>query len=258
MPFTAKEMYYTSDALHGGIGYLEKLMDGIGDERTREKQYSLLMARAEGLLVEGGHNPLIMRAMCRTDFVCSVRFENGVPVLLPNVYPSSPDEILLTDDGKDDRKDTAADMVRHRGNDVLTLDAEMAFRLEVSRGTADTLDDLMDRMGLPRNYIVIRGRSAQIFRDWSRAVTNAEDQFARMWRQFDDVRVRPPGDYSARTRARGERKQILNKIKALLQRYQEAINPREIRGAPDDWINQIDMMIQTIDAQQLADRPERR
>lgn len=258
LPFVAPEIYYTPDGLHGGIGYLEHIFDGVGDERAREKQYSLRQARGEGLAELGGHEKLIMRAMARTDFVLSVKFVNGEPVFLPDKMPESPDEILLTDDGKDDRRDILSDIVRGKGNDTLTLNADLAYRIGLSRGTAETIDDLMDQLGVSRNYVLIKGRGNQILREWSRRVADAELQIQRLVRQYNEVRVRPPGDYAARTRARGERKQIMLKVKALLLKYKEAINPQRIRDYPENMLTDIDWIIKQIETQQLADKPERR
>lgn len=257
LPFIAREMYYTPDAIHGGIGYIEHIFDGTGDERAREKQYSLRQARGEGLCELGGHEKLIMRAMARTDYVLSYRMKDGKPEFIPNEYPKSPDEILLTDDGKEDRRDGLQDRLRGRGNDTLTLDADTALRLQLSNGTAETLDDLMDRMGMPRNYVLIKGKGAQILREWSRQIGEAETQIIRLFRQLREVRLREPGDYQARTRFRGERKQILLRLKSIFERYAEALNPARVGGAAGT-IQQIEVELQNIEAQQLADKPERR
>lgn len=258
LPFIAKEIYYTSDGMHGGIGYTEHMFDGRGDERAREKQISLRMARAEGLVEMGGHEKLILRAMARTDFVLSYKMENGKPVFLPNKYPENADEILLTDDGKESRSDTMGDVIRGLGNDSLTVKADLALRLGLSSGTADSLDDLMDRMGVSRNYVVIKGRGNQILREWGKQVGDAERQLNRLAERFVEVRVRAPGDYAARTRARGERKQILLQMKAIMDKYMESLNPRRLEGRTRQLLGSIEPLLQNIAAEQLADKPERR
>lgn len=255
LPFIAKEMYYTPDAIHGGIGRIEHIFDGVGDERARQKQYSLRQARGEGLCELGGHEKLIMRAMARTDFVLSYRMKDGKPEFLPGEYPKSPDEILLTDDGKDDRRDIGQDVLRGRGNDTLTLDADTALRLQLSSGTAETLDDLMDRMGVSRNYVLVKGKGAQILRDWSRQIGQAEANILRLSGQLREVRVREPNNYQNRTRARGEQKHILLHMRSIYSRYAEALNPARVGGAQNS-INQIDELLQNIEAAQLADKPD--
>jgi hypothetical protein len=257
LPFIASEIYFTPGGLHGGIGDIEHIFDGVGDERTREKQYSLRQARGEGLVEMGGYDKYIMRAMARTDFVMSYKVVDGQVVLIPDKMPESPDEILLTDDGKETRADAFADVIRGRGNDTLVLTDELAFRLGVSRGTAATLDDLMDQMNLARNYIVIKGKGNQILRGWSKQISDAENQIIRLGRQFREVRVREPGDYTARTRARGEQKQILLRMKAIYERFGESLNPRRV-GGKENTLQQIEAALQDLEAAQLADKPERR
>ena len=82
--------------------------------------------------------------------------------------------------------------MRGLGNDTLTLTADLAYRIGLTKGTAETLDDLMDRMGLPRNYVVVRGRGNQILREWSKQIGDAESQINRLIRQYNDVRLKPP------------------------------------------------------------------
>lgn len=258
LPFISKEIYYTSDALHGGIGYTEHMFDGRGDERSREKQISLRLARGESLVELGGHDKLILKAMARTDFVLSYKIENGQPVFIPHKYPESADEILLTDDGKEGNVDTMGDVVRGIGNDSLTVKADLALRLGLSSGTADSLDDLMDRMGVQRNYVIIRGRGNQTLREWGSQVTNAETQLVRLGERFVEVRVRAPGDYAARTRARGERKTILNQMQAIYTKYGDSINPYRLGARAWQILANAEALLQNINAEQLADKPERR
>ncbi|MCC6322119.1 MAG: hypothetical protein IT438_11870 [Phycisphaerales bacterium] len=256
LPFAAKDIYFTSEGLLGGIGYADTLFAGRGDAVVREKQISLRLARAFGFAEQGGHDKKIMAAMCRADYVLSVSFKNGTPEFLDRM-PESADEILLTDDGKDDRRDAIQDIIRGRGNDVLTLNAEMAFRLGLSKGTADTLDDLMDRMGLPRNYQVVKGAATEILKSWSRQVAQAEENFTRLLQQYLDVEVRQPAGYRERTEARGRRKSLLKQMKPLLARYAESINPQRIRAYPENFIQRIDLLITELDAQQQADKDRR-
>jgi len=255
LPFIAPEMYYTPDANHGGIGNLEHKLDGVGDERAREKQYSLRQARGEGLCELGGHEKKIMRAMARTDYVLSVKFVDGEPVWYERM-PSNADEILLTDDGKEKNADFGVDVLRGKGNDTLVLDASMALRLGLSRGTAENLDDLMDRMGLSRNYVLIKGRGHQILREWAKKIDDAEKQITRLQRNLREVRVKAPGDYNARSRARGERKTLLNKMKAIFTQYKESLNPERLGGAENNLMR-IEIQLQTIEAEQLDDKRER-
>ncbi|HYE01671.1 MAG TPA: hypothetical protein VD963_00405 [Phycisphaerales bacterium] len=250
LPFIAPEIYYTSDGRHGGIGYLDRMFEGVGDKVVQEKQYSLRLGRAEGLAIKGGHDPRLVRAMSRVDYVLSVSFVGGKPVF----HENDTGELLLTDDGEQQygRLDTMQDVVRFRGNDVLTLDAEWAYKLGLSNGTADTIEDLAFQLGIGRDYVVESGKSERVLTEWGKAVTEAERDFGRLWREFGRTPVQ--GEYEERARGRGKRIQILMEIKALLDRYREAINPREIEGAPDDWETQINLMIEQLKQEQRRDR----
>lgn len=253
LPFICPEVYFTTDGLHGGIGYLDYLFAGRGDEVVRQKQISLRLARAEGLAQLGGYDSIILAAMARTDMVLSVSFRDGTPKFLPRM-PESPDEVLLTDDGREGNRDMFADIIRGKGNDVLTLDSEMAYRIGFSKGTADTLDDLAYRMGLPRDYQVVKGKGSEIIKEWGKRVDQAEARIMQLIRQLQNQELKAPGGYRERTEFRGRRISILKQIQSILYVYQESINPARI-GSPEGTMQQIEQMITELEAEQRLDRP---
>lgn len=255
LPFVCPEIYFASDGRHGNIGYLEFIFKGVGDEVAQEKQYSLRLDRAEGLAIKGGHPYQIIKGMARADYVLSVSFEGGRPVYHERM-PRDASEILLTDDASEEenRRDTVEDVIRFRGNDVITLDAALAERLGLSRGTADTIDELTHRMGISRGYVVLETKAESILKEWGESVTRAERDFVRLWEDYGRVQVEAPGDYDARTKFRGTRIRILKQIKSLLDRYKEAINPQKIQGAPLDWDININLLIEQLQQQQRMDR----
>jgi hypothetical protein len=247
LPFIAPEIYYTPDGHHGGIGYLERTISG-GDKVVHEKLYGARLGRAEGLALKGGHSAQILRAMARADYVLSVNFVGGQP----EFHEDTSGEILLTDDAKEENKDNVEDVVRFRGNDVLMLDAPLAYRLGLSKGTAETLDDLLTQMGIDKGYSLVAGRADDIIKNWGRAVSEAEFEFRRLFREYGRA---PTGgaNYDERTRNRGTRLRLLENIKGLLDRFGEAINPAE-NGAPDDWKTRISIWIEEIKTEQRLDR----
>jgi hypothetical protein len=257
LPFVSKEIYYTSDAHHGGIGYLDFLFDGVGDEVVRQKQRSLRLARAIGLGLKGGHPQEILKAMSVMEYVLSVSFEGGKPVF----HEDETGDILLTDDGNKEagRRDTIDQVARFQGNDVLMLDAEMAKRLGMSSGTIDTVDQLIFALGVSRNYKIIPGKGDQAFSEWGKSVTDAEVTFRRLKRDMGRVEVKQPGKYKERTEARGRRKAILKEMLALITRYKESMNPREIADplmSLDDWETRLTLQITEIEQEQRRDKPE--
>lgn len=257
LPFVFKEIYFTSDGHHGGIGGLEAMFEGVGDEVVREKQRSLRLARAVGLAEKGGHDGRIMRAMSRGDYKLSYRVVGGQVEFLEDM-PTSPEWFLLKDDGAVNEKhtDSMADIVRMRGNDYLTLDAKTAFEINLSKGTADTVEDLMVKMGITRNYSVLKNRANDVLKDWSEEVNRAETLFQKLLRDYQRVQVRPPGGYKERTAARTQQRNILRQMQSVVKQYEESVNPRFLRGAPADWISRLNLEIDQIEQAQRLDRPE--
>lgn len=256
LPFTFQDIYYTSDAHHGGIGGLERMFGNTGDQVVREKQRSLRLGRAKGLAAKGKHDERIMAAMSDGRYIMSYRMEGGKAELLMRM-PESPDEILLKDDGavNQDRADIMQDVIRLKGNDYLTLDAKTAFDIGFTKGTADSVDELLSKMGITRNYSVLKNNSARVTAAWSREVGRAEADIQRLLREYRGVQVRPPGGYRERTAARGQRKSLLRQVQGIADRFREAINPRQL-GDVDGLISRINIIIDEIDQQQRLDRPD--
>lgn len=251
IPFLSPNIYYTSDSLHGGIGYLELIFGNMGDRVVREKQFSLRLARAQGLAVASGYDRRIIEAMARTEYVLSYDLVGGKPVYQENMLGQN----LLTDDGNPDegRADTIDQIARHTGNDWLTLRAPLAQTLGVSKGTIDSMDELVGELGIERDYKIYGDTPTKILRQWSRSVSEAELEFRRLWREFGRIEVEGETP-ELRNRGRGRQIGLLNDVKDLLKKYDEAINPRAIRGAPAQWENRIDVMIEEIKQQMRIDK----
>jgi hypothetical protein len=248
LPLSCPEIYFHPQARMGGIGKMDK-MHTQADQVVREKWFGAGMAHVEGMAIRGGYDPRIVRAMARDDFVLSVRYEGGRPVLLERM-PENSDEFLLTDDGKDEREDTEEDLARGLGNDNLTLDADLAFKLGLSKGTVGTLEDLLFKLGIHRNHEMVKGQSEQIMRSWRNGIESAKSELRRIWSDFQRV---PDGgaNYEERTRNRGRRLRYIEQMQGLLRRYDEAINPREL-GIPD--YDTLELMKSQLQLEQLRDR----
>lgn len=222
LPFTRNEIYMSSDARIGGIGRVEDLIRS-GDQVVKEKLISARMGVVEGLAIRGGYDPRILRAMARTEYVLSYRMEAGRAVLLERM-PEGPGEELLTDDGSESNRDDDAALARGQGNDVLTLTADLAQRLGVSRGTVDSFDDLMVRMGIGRNFVRIEPGGDRITARWREEIANARRMMPRLWREYQEIQPEGnPRDAEARANARRIAK--INELQALIKRYEEALNP---------------------------------
>ncbi|MBL0927137.1 MAG: hypothetical protein IBJ11_05725 [Phycisphaerales bacterium] len=246
LPFLSSEIYFTKDGYLGGFGTLDNF--DIGDKMVNEKQISLRLGHAEGFAVKGGYGQLgcaIIRAMARKQNWLAVR-KSGAGYEFIEREPKEEDGpgwIVLTDDGEGPNKDEKA----LDGNDVLNLNQEWAQKLGVSKGTADTFDDLVYAMGIDRNYVLLEAKEhgvkgEQIMRDWSRSVEQAESEIrqrpqpGRLWEEYRDVRM--PSDLVGMQKAIGRQINILMQIRDRMVRFAEVFD-REGQGKA-----QIDVMIE--------------
>lgn len=256
LPCVFKEIYFTRDGLHGGIGGLESLFAGRGDHVVREKQRSLLLGRAEGLAAKGGHDIRLMRAMSRGDTWLCYKIDPATgQVVLREEKPDSPEWILLKDDGQDERADLLADIIRGRGNDYLTLNADTAAKIGWSKGTADTVEDLLFAMGIERSFALVKHPAPRVLKDWSESVAQAEDKIRDLLRKFERVEVRAPGGPRERNQARSQRINILEDIGAILERYKEAINPQRLGAWPENLGSDVRIAINRLRQEIRNDRP---
>lgn len=248
LPLSCPEIYFHSEGRMGGIGRVEETVQG-GDHVVREKLYSARMGHVEGMAIRGGHPPELVRAMCRTEYVLSVGFEGGRP-LFHERMPESAEEILLTDDGQGDNEDASP----LDGNDVLTLTADVAQRIGFSKGTVDSLEDLMFELGIARNYQLVESRGQKILGAWSTEIEEAERTIRRVWGQMADTPI--GGEYEERTRARGVHLRALKQIRGVVDRYQEAINPRNLPQPMglDQLVTWLNLRIDELEQEQRRDR----
>lgn len=253
LPFVCPEIYFHSEGRMGGLGNLGGLFEGTGDEVVREKQRSLRLGHAEGWAIRGGYDYRLIRAMARAEYVVSVRYVNGKPELFEGL-PTNPGEELLTDDAKDENKDTDEDRASGRGNDVLTLDARRAKALGVAKEICDTDQELFVAMGIDRRVQVVPGRSSAIMKEWSNGLEGAKRHLRNLLEDYRRVQVDAPGDYNARTKARGRRTAILNEIKSTSKRWSEGLTQRWLgqNGIPPE--DNINTLIEQIKIEQQKDK----
>lgn len=221
LPFLADEVFFEPDGRVGGIGSLEQMFEGVGDEVVRQKQRSLRLARAQGLAIASGYDYRLINALAQRSYVLS--FDPNTGEMFERM-PERPGELLLTDDGEDDRIDTMDQLVRGTGNDVLTLKADNALKLGFSSGTAADLDELLELLGILRNHELVEGRSDQILESWSRNVETALRSIPRLRREFEQVQARG-NTLRDQRRAISQRISILEEIQGVARRYGESFDP---------------------------------
>ncbi|MBL8963449.1 MAG: hypothetical protein JNK70_05205, partial [Phycisphaerae bacterium] len=195
----------------------------------------------------------IINAMVVKEYVLSAKIEGGRVTYFERM-PEGPDEILLTDDGEDERADLLKDVVAGEGNDVLTLNAKLARDLGLSKGTVDTLEDLLIEMGHSRDWSEIKdGRARQILSRWSSDLTSAmRDLRVRIPQRLAEIN--PGGTFQERTRARGQRKRILQEMQGLFRKYQEVFG----EDAAAQEISNLSTQIELLDQEQQRDAQEQR
>lgn len=251
LPFVAPKIFYTPDAIHGGIGYLDHLLDGRGDEVVRQKQYSLRLAWAEGVAIKGGHDPRIMRAMARMDYSLSYTLVGGKPVFFENITEG---ENVLTDDGNPEtgHADNFEVMLANKGNDVLTLTPDIAKRIGFIDAVVGTTEDLAFELGVSRAYRVYREKPAKIAAAWAKESATRRTEFMRL--RDEARRVQVDGATAAeRNGQRGRIKRNLQAMVEMLTRYRDSLFGLEA-GDPDDIANQLRERIAQIDQEIRLDR----
>ncbi len=256
LPLNCKNIYFHSEGKMGGIGGLNRIFGNMGDEVVRQKQFSLRIGHAEGMAIQGGYEYRLIKAMCLDPYVLSYRLEGGKPVYLERM-PESADEFLLTDDADEQagHADTIDILARGEGNDCLTLNAKLAQELQVSKGTVDTMDDLIFKLGIARNSEIVAGNSKRITKGWIDGLEDAKRKLRKLWQEFQDVQVADPGEYPQRTQARNRRKNICEEMQGILKKYEEAINARAV-PCPD-WAT-LNIIKERLKTEQMADKPDRK
>lgn len=249
LPLSCPTLYFHSEGKMGGIGHVEDTVKS-GDQVVKEKLVGARLGHVRGMANKGGYDARIVLAMARTEYILSYRMVGGRPEFLERM-PESPDEFLLTDDGQGSNEDTDEQLARGEGNDNLTLKADLALKLGISKGTVDTFDDLMFQMGLARNNVQIKGKADQIMKAWRDGLAGARRQLPRLWESFGEVAVKDPGGYPERTAARGRRKAIIAEMQTVEKRYEEALNPRQV-GVPG-WAD-LETIKKQIELDQLQDK----
>ncbi len=220
LPFFCKEIYFTPDGIEGGIGYLDHFFGNMQSIRVREKLRGAILGHIESLAIKGGHDYRIVRAMTRMDYELSYTLKGGKPEFFEN---RTDGEVLLTDDGVDDRADSPEDYVMLRGNDVLNLRADTARTIGWSEGNAENLSDLMFELGHARAYRVIGERPRKIIAEFQSRIRRMSEQYGKLTTSVDrDFPRRETGDTpDDRNRNRAKLKRDLEEMNGLLKRYPE-------------------------------------
>lgn len=250
LPFLADKIYFHPEGRMGGLAALEDIFEGVGDEVVRQKQRSLRLGRMQGIAVAGGYDYRLVTAMLRRGYELSYRLTGGRAELFEGV-PSEPGEFLLTDNGKEENRDTMQQAVKGTLNDLMLLKEREAKLLGVSEGTADTFEDVLAQLGLERRHELIKGRGNDIMESWSESVARAARQMPKLWEEYQDPEVTANSQEDLARRTIGRRIKILEELRSIYNRYGEAIEIQRQRvPGPTD----IDVLIEQLEVQLVTMR----
>jgi len=256
LPFISSDIYMSSEARIGGIGYLTDMLK-VGDKVVQHKQYSLRLGHAHGWLISGGHDFRLINAMTVREYVLSYKPTGDGPIYFERQPDPLQGEILLTDDGLEGNFDSTQERVRGEGNDVLTVTAKLGKELRISKGTADTMNDLLFQLGIDRTGLQVKGRADSIMTGWSREVSDAKKRLRNLVNEYATATVRPPGGYDERKALRGAQISRLEQMKSIIKQYEEALDQFWMYqyGIPPE-VN-IQKAIDTLKMDQMQDKPDR-
>jgi hypothetical protein len=219
------ERYFHPEGKMGGIGNLSTMFGG-GSERVLEKWIAASLQTAVGFGNWGCMPEIVIRGMARVEQIVSVRYVDGKPEFFAD-YPKNPGEELLTDSGKESEKDTIDQLARWQGNDVITLTADLATKLQLSKGTVATKDELLESLGLSRSGVAVNQRVDKIIKAWADGLDRSKTRILRILRDFREVEVE--GTWEERRAARGKQMRMLDEIMTILRNYGEGMQPRWCR-----------------------------
>lgn len=216
IPLCVPNIYMTDDARIGGIGGLEFLLKGVGDETPQQKQYSLRLGHARGWAIKGGYDSRIVDAMAVVNYVLSYRYVGDKVEFLERA-PETADEIPLTWAGGD----TVGDRIRGTGKDWLTITAKIGKDIGVSKGTANTQEELLYMLGLDREREIVQGNADKIMGGWKRRIENVKKEILTSIETYQRTPVE--GTPEQRQAAYGKRIRALENITRLITQYAEAL-----------------------------------
>jgi len=260
IPLVSKEIYFAPEGKLGGVGSMDTNILAVGgSRRVLEKWLAASLQTAVGWVNHSGfpQPEELTRALTMVRDVYTLRIENGKPLLVTG-YPANPSELLLSDDGEGPNADNIVQMSRGEGNDVLTINADLATMLGLSKGTVSSQDELLQNLGYTSGNLV-KSRADNIMRDWSRGIVSARSELRRLREDYADIQVE--GEWTERRNARSSQISRIEQMKQVLTRFGEGISPRWLNengfaltgeGTPD--LAQLTLIQDQIRAAQLADR----
>ena len=241
LPFVSKYIYFTHDGVMGGVtNFDDQIRKAPAEGMIIDKWIAATMGHVEGIAIQGGYDPRIVRAMVIEKYVLSVDFVGGEPVY----HEDLSGQYILTDSGEGEYADKKAteggeQVARLVNNDVLNLDDEMAYRLRISDGTADTIDELMSLLGV-RKWRLVEGKPQRAIEKWSEGIDREVPRLQEMIAEIRQRMGQVNGDYNQRRRMRGSIMNQIKKVMVLVDRYEEVLDPNQnFRMTLESWLDDL-------------------
>lgn len=113
----------------------------------------------------GGYSPYLGRAMVHYEDLLS--YDRDPDTGKVTFYPTLEGEFVLSD-----------------ANENLCLNASNALACGFSKGTADTLDQLLEEMGLQKGQYEISSKGVELFKKWKQTGEKAVEEVSKLVRQY--------------------------------------------------------------------------
>lgn len=204
LPLITLESYYTSDAIHAAP-------DVSANPPAGRALWPL--AQVERMAYRSGFPLEIADALVMPGCALSFSLIDGKPKLFEDAKSG---ETLLT--GPDD---------------LLTLDAAMAKRLGLSRGTADTPEELFSLLGIDPNNVAVISRGDVILAAWRREIAAANAEFHLLMQQAEHAATEK------------DRLENLNAALRLVEKYGDSLTLDEWSGEIETKLRQRIAQLQT-------------
>jgi len=236
VPLTGPDVYFTSNGVLGGIGSLDEFK--TGDDMVDEKLIGAMLGQAEGFVIQAGYGENganIVKAMARPQYTFAVNTSGGRgETMLRAPRPQDgPNWRVIATPGV-----------------ALNLNADLAQKLNISKGTVDSIDDLAFALGIDRNYKVIDDhRADRILERWSDEWMTAIERINRrngeLWIELAELEEErgQAEDVREWNRIRGRMIRKLREIRSVINRYENYFDPG------GTWRADIDVQIEILKQQ---------
>jgi hypothetical protein len=233
VPLTGPELYFAPSGFMGGIGSLDEFK--TGDTLVDEKLIGAMLGQATGYVIRAGYGEAgshIVQAMARPQYFFAVNTSGGrADTMLREPQPSDgPNWRVISSPGQ-----------------ALQLDDDLAQKLNISRGTVSSIDDLAFELGIERNYKVIEDNRAVVMLerwadDFREAIEQVNTRNGELWIEHSELieQMNAAETVNEYNRYRGQAIRKLRQIRSVIGRFADYLDPN------GQWRASIDVDIEVL------------